>query len=49
MAVKSMKVEIVKIFLHDVAGLKLVADIIFPYLVKVVFEHFLSIQLLQRN
>ena len=40
MAVRSMNAEIVKIFLEDVAGVKLIAFILFPYLVKVVFEYF---------
>jgi len=35
-----MNVETVKSFLSAFALEKLVADIIFPYIVKVVFEHF---------
>tara|TARA_B110000238_G_C15841869_1_gene317219 strand:- start:10 stop:165 length:156 start_codon:yes stop_codon:yes gene_type:complete len=39
-AVRSINAETVKIFLEDIAGVKLIAFILFPYLVKVVFEHF---------
>jgi hypothetical protein len=49
MPVKSINVETVKSFLSAFALEKFVADIIFPYLVKVVFKLLYLVQLIQRN